>query len=1049
MSSPEELFEALLELPPGDREGWLAANVSDPGLREELRSLVHATEARPGALRPRMREAPLPDRIGPYRLVRERGRGGAGVVHEALDERSGRRVALKRLRRDRTRTPTSLADEARLLASITSPVVARLLALERHDEMDVAALELVEGPTLRDRLDAGPLPPEDAARIVRQIAIALETIHARGVLHLDLKPGNVILQTPPGPDPSATGSPRVKVLDFGVGRLDRPGPTGHAAGTGPTVIAAGSPGTPGYLAPEALGGRVRGVPADLFSLGAIGFECFTGCPAIQGSTVTEILAGTLAPAPDWALFPDVAGPLRPLLAACLDPDPAGRPGSATEIRKAVSAWLGTPFPVADDPSLHGRGLEADHGDVLLDERGTLTLVGPGGIGKTRLARELLRRARGRGEAADLIELGVGVTRDALDGVLPILTRSLGLRDVAGVAPLDRLIDALDGEARLLVLDEAEGVRGAIGALVPEIRSRAPGVRILLTAREPLGLRGETVLEVSSLDLPGEDGTSDEALLGSPAARVLLDALAARGVTGSFASGDARALAALVRAVDGHPLALELLGHGLEIDAGRVRVPADGFAGSVASLFGLGELLDRTYHDLPDPERCVLRRLSVFRGGFTPEDAVMVIADDAVPENDVPTRILALAERRLVRVEPGRGNAAGSAVRYRMLEPIRQDATRRLDVAGETDDVVDRHRRHFAELVIDVAPRLRQADQDRWFRRLDDEHANVTAALVDPAGDPELALRAASAMGYFWQVRGHCHEGRQVLERVLAPVTERGTRPFVNAATWAGNLAFHAGDLGAARAGYAAALTWADEVGEVELRARLHLNLGAVHIVAVELDAASRALERAIELLQDANLPGELATAYLNLGVVAERRDDFGAARRHYEESLAIRRTLGDALPVAAALNNLGTVAERDDDLAASIAHHEEALAIRRDLGDTHGIAESLHNLGATLLRSGRVDEAMTALDEALAGHRRRGSARVAETLDVLATACEATDPEEAARRLGEADAIRERHGATPTPSGDLERGLVRKRLIERLGGDRVAALETEGRARGS
>jgi len=1039
MPSPEELFAALLELPPGEREAWLAARVKDPAMRDELRSLVRASEARPGALRPRGREAPLPDRIGPYRLLRERGRGGAGVVHEAIDERSGRRVALKRLRRDRTRTPASLAHEARLLASITSPTVARLLALERHQEMDVAALELVEGPTLRDRLDAGPIPPGDAGRIVRQIALALETIHARGVLHLDLKPGNVILEALPGP-------PRVKVLDFGVGRLDRGGDLSRAAGGGRRVPPALSPGTPGYLAPEAIGGGTRGVPADLFSLGAIAFECFTGRPAVDGGTVTEILAATENPAPDWTDLPGDAGALRPMLAACLDPDPGRRPGSATEIRERLSAWLGAPVPVPADPALHGRGLEADHVDVLLDERRTLTLIGPGGIGKTRLARELLRRTRLRGGTGDLIELGTGVIRDALDGVLPVLTLSLGLRDVSGVAPLDRLVTALADGERLLVLDEAEGVRGAIAALVPEILARAPGVRILLTAREPLGLRGETVLEVQTLELPEDDPTADEAHLAGPAARVILDALADRGVTGSFSPGEARALAALVRAVDGHPLALELLGHGLEIDAGRVRLPEDGSV-RAGTLSGLGDLLDRTYHALPDPERRVLRRLSVFRGGFTPEDASAVIADDTLPGDDVPARILGLAERRLVRVEPGRGDAPGSAVRYRMLEPIRQDAARRLDAVGETGDLVDRHRRHFAELVIDAAPRLRHPDQDRWFRRLDDEHANLTAALVDPARDPLLALRAASAMGYFWQVRGRCHEGRQVLERVLAPVTRRDTRPFVNAATWAANLAFHGGDLAAARRGYAEALTWADAVGEAELRARLHLNLGAVHIVAVELDDASRSLERAVELLRDANLPGELATAYLNLGVVAERRDDFAAARRHYEESLAIRRTLGDALPVAAALNNLGTVAERDDDLPASIAHHEEALAIRRELGDTHGIAESVHNLGATLLRSGRVDEALAALDEALTRHRRLGSVRAAETLDVIATAYETSDPEEAARILGEAEAVRERHGATPTPSVARERALLRERLAGRLGSGRVASLAEEGRAR--
>jgi tetratricopeptide (TPR) repeat protein len=553
-----------------------------------------------------------------------------------------------------------------------------------------------------------------------------------------------------------------------------------------------------------------------------------------------------------------------------------------------------------------------------------------------------------------------------------------------------------------------------------------------------------------------------------------------------------------RSLDGHPLAVELLARCLEVRDGRVVIPNDlggsvlgrsdlggsdlggsdlggsdlggsdlgserpphrsvaapGVAPDPDAAAGLHQVIARSHGRLSPPEQLAYRRLAVFRGGFVLQDAAAVVADPKDDPDEVEGAILSLVDHWLVRLEAGRGT--DGAVRYRLLEPLRQDAWLRLVAAKEVDETRRRHGRHFATLAVTLSPRLRQPDQDRWLRRLDDESANLVAALTDlatgdtdcHADDAGLALRAAAGMSYYWQIRGLCNEGRRILDRVLAPVTERATRAFVNAATWSANLAFHVGDYVAARRGWEEALTWADQLGNAELRARLHLNLSAAHIIGVSLEEAERSLHAAVDLLRTVDLPGEMATALLNLGVVAERRDDTTTARRRYEEALAIRREVGDPYAVANALNNLGTADERDDDLTASIAHHEEALSIRRELGDPHGIADSLHNLGAGFLRLSRTDEGIAHLTEARQLRRTMGSPRVADSIDLLALAHLNRDPEEAARLLGEAAAVRERRNAIPTPSVARERAAITAALVRALGADRVASLQAEGRARG-
>ena len=334
-----DIYHAALARNPAEREAFVRnACDEDEALRREVESLLQYEPQSSGFL-----ESPAAvmagalegaaaghvmagRQLGPYTIVAPLGTGGMGEVYRARDTKLGRDVAIKILPSHFTNDPerrARFAREARTLATLNHPHIGAIYGLEESDGLSALVLELVEGQTLAERLERGPLKIADALAIARQIADALDAAHEKGIVHRDLKPANVVLQGSSG----GAGDVRAKVLDFGLAKLvavdlaDSPAPSGSFDGTADGRIL----GTPAYMSPEQARGQTVDKRTDIWAFGCVLFEMLAGQRAFEGDTVTDTLVRVLEREPEWTALPATTPePVRKLLRRCLQKDPGRR-----------------------------------------------------------------------------------------------------------------------------------------------------------------------------------------------------------------------------------------------------------------------------------------------------------------------------------------------------------------------------------------------------------------------------------------------------------------------------------------------------------------------------------------------------------------------------------------------------------------------------------------------------------------------------------------------------------------------------------------------------
>jgi predicted ATPase len=630
----------------------------------------------------------------------------------------------------------------------------------------------------------------------------------------------------------------------------------------------------------------------------------------------------------------------------------------------------------------------------------LTLTGPGGSGKTRLALQV---------AADLIDAfrdGVWVVELApvADGALVPRTvgAALGVREVPGRALEASLTDYLCTRDVLLVLDECEHLIEACARLAEVLLRQCPSLRILTTSREPLHIAGEATVVVGPLVMPDlhSPPTADQAGRFD-AVRLFVDRAASAVPGFTLTDTNARWVAQVCRRLDGIPLAIELA-------AARLRVlPVEGIADRLGDRFRLltggartalprqqtlRATLDWSHDLLVDRERLLFRRLAAFAGGFTLEAAEAVCAGPDLPAIEVLDLLSRLVDKSLV-LAPAT-HAAGMA-RFGMLESIREYAAEVLLAAGEAPQVRRRHLRYFLELAERAEPLLRGREQLTWFDVLDRERENLRAAATWGRAAEAMhddTARLTSALWWFWVARGNASEGRELLEAAegLVPTTEQGRLARARAVSGAGLLAWRQRDYagGEALAERGAALS--REVGDgVGVAAALNV-LALVARDRGELDRAGALHEQSLDLWRREGHRWGEALALQNLGYVAHRHGDYEGAQRLCGASLAIFRELGDRWGIATALYIVGRVAVRLGDDARAEVLNEEALTMFRELGDRELAAFATSNLGYLAARRGEYDRATGLLEEALTVFRqagdRRGIADAVSALGMMAAA---------------------------------------------------------------
>ena len=642
----------------------------------------------------------------------------------------------------------------------------------------------------------------------------------------------------------------------------------------------------------------------------------------------------------------------------------------------------------------------------------LTLTGTGGSGKTRLALEVAR------DSVEEYQDGVWLVELAslTEGVLvpKALADALEVPERPAQPLTDTLVDIIGSKRLLVVLDNCEHLLEASARLVDVLLDSCQHLRILATSREALGVEGEVRWAVSPLPVPR--GTpSPRELEGYESARLFVERARERDPTFSVSPHTAIAVAEICGRLEGLPLAIELAA--ARVGVLSVQQIAERLTDSLKLLTGgartavgrqrtLKGTLDWSHDLLPEPERVLFRRLSVFAGGWTLEAAEKVTS--GVTEGEVLDPLSGLVEKSLVVTGP----TELGGVRYRLLEPIRQYALEKLEYSGETEEMRRRHARFFLALAEEAEPRLQGPEDMEWFQRLEAEHDNIRAALswALERGEAGLALRMAAALCIFWRAHGNLGEGRKWLDAALARDDQASIPARAKALVAVFWLTDHWDlDRAEAVAQESLKLSKEAEIGG-SFAASLRIMLAAPLWSRGDYERAEELCAQSLALSREADDKVMIAEALLRLGrVPSNRPGDLARAKEIYEEGIALCREVGYTFRLPAFLLGLGYVLLLEGDYERGAALNEEAAAICRDRGYDDNLQYALDNLGWAALLQGDYERASSHYEESLVVCKKLADRMIAsESLQGLACVAGAGgEAERAARLFGAAEALRE------------------------------------------
>jgi predicted ATPase/DNA-binding SARP family transcriptional activator/DNA-binding CsgD family transcriptional regulator len=691
----------------------------------------------------------------------------------------------------------------------------------------------------------------------------------------------------------------------------------------------------------------------------------------------------------------------------------------------------------------------------------LTLTGPGGSGKTRLALEV---------AHDL--LGAYPDGTWLVELAPLSEPGLIVQEVAGVLDVQErsgeslpatLADELRSRRTLIVLDNCEHLLDGVASLVNHLLRSCPQLRLLATSREALGVPGEIDRPVPSLSLPDPGMTIDE-LGGYGAARLFVDRALYRPAAFALTPENAGAVAEVCRQLEGIPLAIELAA--ARVGVLTVEQISERLTASLKILTGGGRTLtprqrtlrgslDWSYALLEEPEKRLFARLSVFAGGWTPEAAEAVCSGEGVDRDDVPDLLDALVGKSLVVARTDENGYT----RYRVLEILRQYAAEKLVESGEVEKTHRRHAVYFLDLAEVAEHELTGSEPGPWVERLEREHDNLRAALswILRGDESDLGLRFGGALWRFWHTQGYLSEGIRWMGRVLEEGDQSATPKRVRALEGMGWLTQRQGDIERAETTYEEMLELSRQLGDKGKIVTSLNSRGTLALARGDNERARALLEENLLVLQDlekeensATVLGKFHALHLLAFLEINQDNDYAQGVTLLEECVALAQGIGDAYRTVQSLCNLAYATLLQGNYVRTIELCNEAISLIHELGSEHAevMPEVLINLGLAALGRGEQERAASSFEQALTISQEAGTkSSTINALEGMASlSADLGDATRAAHLRGAAETARELTGIALPPG---ERTLHESYLADarsRLGGEAWERALDEGRA---
>lgn len=867
-----------------------------------------------------------------YNIIEKLGSGGMGTVYKASDTKLDRYVALKFLNPrglHQKDLNEKLLHEAKASASLNHPNIATIYEINEADGQIFIAMEFIDGITLREKMKHATIGLNAAIEYAAGIATALAEAHDLGVIHGDIKPENIMIDS----------KNRIKVTDFGLAKLHYPAnqkAKGAAAGT------------PEYMPPESIRGEIFDHRSDLWALGIVFYEMLTGRQPFEGDSTVTLLYSILYDKPvgiqdQPSLIP---GELVDIIDKLLQKTPAERFTEAENFLEALYRVIPeriSPFKITNEEKYPvfkipkpltgfiGRKKELTELKELLVCSRLLTLTGVAGSGKTRIAIELAHQSRNILKSG-IIFIDLSAIRDSAQ-VLSYIARTLNLKERSGKAISDQLKAYLQKHGITLVLDNFEQVLDAAPSIA-DILIHAPQCRMIVTSRQPLHIQGEAIYPVPPLTLPEKTGPFDFEISQYESVTLFIER--AKQIRPDFdaTSKNLWHIAEICRRLDGLPLAIELAAVRIKLLSpktllNRLNDRFNLLTGGTGDLplrqRSLRTAIEWSYDLLSIDDQTLFRRLAIFAGGFTMNAVRDICRLNPVLSTNIEDGIFSLLDKNLIYIT----NLSEDSRRFGMLESIREYASEKLSQSGEFVSLRDSHRRYFVQFCKKILPEMTGKGQSHHVEEIDKDYENLIKALEWKSGletHVENSLILCNVLWRYWLRKCLFSDGRKRMREILKDADlNQDTDLIAEVLLGAGTLAHNNGDY----------------------------------------NEALEQITKSLELYRNSENKEGIAKALTNLGWVYWRRGNYRQARALSEEALELQQQLKNQPGVAFALNNLGWIAHHQGEIKKALRYHEKSLDLRRKLGDKRNVAFSLTNSAWANHKLGRYELSENQFNESL------------------------------------------------------------------------------------